>query len=94
VTVFAEQGIDLRDPKLSITPENQLMLLLGGSVYSEEGNYISKQPKIAFSLDGSKKIIHRLKMRDGLSRSYESLLGMLVKDAEGSASFCLSYASS
>ena len=53
VTVFAEQGIDLRDPKLSITPENQLMLLLGGSVYSEEGNYISKQPKVAFSLDGS-----------------------------------------
>jgi hypothetical protein len=31
--LIAEQGIDLRDPKLSITPDDRLMILCGGSVY-------------------------------------------------------------
>src|SRR5690242_489517 len=33
VALIAEQGIDLRDPKLSITPDGQLMMVAGGSVY-------------------------------------------------------------
>ena len=31
----AEAGVDLRDPKLSITPDNRLMIVAGGSVYRE-----------------------------------------------------------
>src|SRR5437879_5124436 len=33
VALIAEEGIDLRDPKLSLTPADQLMILAGGSVY-------------------------------------------------------------
>ena len=29
----SEKGIDLPEPKLSVTPDNRLMLLMGGSVY-------------------------------------------------------------
>ncbi len=33
VALVAEEGIDLRDPKLSITPDDRLMIVAGGSVY-------------------------------------------------------------
>src|SRR3954465_3791807 len=33
IALIAEQGIDLRDPKLSVTPKDQLMISAGGSVY-------------------------------------------------------------
>lgn len=52
--IFTEDGIDLRDPKLSITPDGRLMLLMGGTEYSPEHTYISRQPRISFSTDGVK----------------------------------------
>jgi hypothetical protein len=33
VALFAEKGVDLRDPKLSVTPDGRLMLLAGASIY-------------------------------------------------------------
>ncbi|MEX0642987.1 MAG: hypothetical protein WD468_09825 [Pirellulales bacterium] len=33
VALLAEKGVDLRDPKLSITPDDRLMILMGGSYY-------------------------------------------------------------
>src|SRR5262249_14331196 len=33
VALLAEEGIDLRDPHLSITPDDRLMIVAGGSVY-------------------------------------------------------------
>ena len=35
--VVSEEGVDLRDSKLTITPDGRLMLLMGGSVYDEKG---------------------------------------------------------
>ncbi len=32
--LFRKEGVDLRDPKLSITPDNRVMLHTGGSIYS------------------------------------------------------------
>lgn len=49
---FNEEGIDLRDPKLSITPDGRLMILMGGTDYGKDGIYVSRQPKVAFSDDG------------------------------------------
>ncbi|MFO7594662.1 MAG: hypothetical protein R6X15_11545, partial [Pseudomonadota bacterium] len=41
----------LRDPKLSITPQGELMVLAGGSVY--EGEVLrTRQPRVAASTDG------------------------------------------
>ena len=51
VASFQSQGIDLRDPKLSITPEGRLMLLVGASIYRDE-ELISRQPMVTFSNDG------------------------------------------
>jgi hypothetical protein len=49
--LLAEEGIDLRDPKLSITPDDRLMIVAGGSVY--EGKTLKgRQPRVAFSKDG------------------------------------------
>ena len=49
--LLAEEGIDLRDPKLSITPDGQLMLVVGGSVY-EGKRFLTRRPRVAFSKNG------------------------------------------
>ncbi len=33
--LFSKTGYDLRDPKLTVTPDNRLMILTGGSVYDK-----------------------------------------------------------
>ena len=49
--LIRESGIDLRDPKLSITPDDRLMIVGGGSVY--EGTTLKgRQPRACFSKDG------------------------------------------
>src|SRR3954465_5384776 len=46
-----EQGVDLRDPKLSITPDKRLMLVMGGSIY--EGKTLrGRRPRVSFSTNG------------------------------------------
>ncbi len=36
VTHIYEKDVDLRDPKLSVMPDNRLMLLMGGSIYEAQ----------------------------------------------------------
>ena len=43
-----EQGVDFRDPQLSITPDNRIMLNIGGSIYTA-GKLIAMAPKVSFS---------------------------------------------
>lgn len=49
--LVAEDGIDLRDPKLSIMPDGRLMMILGGSIY-EGKTFKGRQPRVSFSSDG------------------------------------------
>jgi hypothetical protein len=49
--LLAEDGIDLRDPKLSVTPDGRLMVVAGGSVYKGR-TLLGRQPRVAFSTDG------------------------------------------
>jgi hypothetical protein len=49
--LVGEEGIDLRDPKFSITPDDRLMIVAGGSVY-EGKRYLGRQPRVMFSTDG------------------------------------------
>lgn len=49
--LIGEDGVDLRDPKLSITPDDRLMIVAGGSVY-EGTRLLGCQPRVAFSPDG------------------------------------------
>jgi hypothetical protein len=51
--LLAEPGIDLRDPKLSIAPDGRLMMNMGGSV-RQQGKYVRRQCRVAFSANGSK----------------------------------------
>jgi hypothetical protein len=50
--LVAEAGIDLRDPKMSITPDNRLMIVTGGSVYGGTKILKNRQPRVLFSKDG------------------------------------------
>lgn len=50
--LLGETGVDLRDPKLSITPDGRLMLVAGGSVYGGTKKLQSRQPRVAFSKHG------------------------------------------
>ena len=52
VALFHEDGIDLRDPKLSVAPDGRLMLLMGGTLYSEQQEYVAHQSRVSFSNDG------------------------------------------
>ena len=49
--LLTEDGIDLRDPHLSITASGQLMIVAGGSEYPK-GVYQGRRPRVAFSRDG------------------------------------------
>lgn len=55
VASFIETDVDLRDPKLSETPDGRLMLLCGGTVYEKRqgkrDRYVTRQPRVAFSSD-------------------------------------------
>lgn len=51
VGLVAEKGVDLRDPKLSITPEDRLMIVMGGSIYRGK-ELLGRRPRVAFSKDG------------------------------------------
>ncbi len=48
VALLEKKGIDLRDPKLSITPKGRLMVIMGGSVY-RNGEMMERIPQVAFS---------------------------------------------
>ncbi len=50
--LLEESGIDLRDPKLSITSDGRLMIVAGGSVYHGGKVLQGRQPRVAFSKDG------------------------------------------
>jgi len=52
IASLAEGGVDLRDPKLSVTPEDWLMVVAGGSVYHGTKTLRGRQPRVAFSRDG------------------------------------------
>jgi len=51
--LLAQRGIDLRDPKLSVTPASGLMLLAGGTRIVD-GKSVGRRPRVAFCADGSR----------------------------------------
>lgn len=50
--LITEDGIDLRDPKLSVTPDDRLMIVAGGSVYRGTKTLMGRQPRVTFSKNG------------------------------------------
>ncbi|MBK9167597.1 MAG: exo-alpha-sialidase [Bryobacterales bacterium] len=50
--LIEEGGIDLRDPKLSVTPGGELVLLAGGTTWDRDGKYVKKRTRVSFSKDG------------------------------------------
>ncbi|MGA8165275.1 MAG: hypothetical protein WB791_09670 [Waddliaceae bacterium] len=50
--LFQEEGVDLRDPKLSLTSNHQLMLLYEGVHVNRDDRIIVRQPRTAFSDNG------------------------------------------
>lgn len=51
VALFGLDGYDLRDPKLSVTPDGRLMVIMGGSCYVDRV-LDHKTPHVCFSEDG------------------------------------------
>lgn len=48
IAELKKAGIDLRDPKLSITPKGQIMVIMGGSIY-ENSKLLGRKPQVSFS---------------------------------------------
>jgi len=48
VAVINKAGYDLRDPKLSVTPDGRIMVIMGGSVYRER-ELLSQLTHVSFS---------------------------------------------
>ena len=63
--VLTEAGIDLRDPKFSITPNNRLMIVMGGSVYQGTKVLKGRRPRVAFSKDGKSFTTPRMVLEEG-----------------------------
>ena len=51
VALISKEGYDLRDPKLSVTPDNRLMVTVGGSIYRNKV-LVGCEPQVIFSDDG------------------------------------------
>lgn len=51
VALIERSGIDLRDPKLSVTPQGKLMVSFGGSVYKDK-QIVERIPQVSLSDDG------------------------------------------
>ena len=51
VALISKEGYDLRDPKLSVTPDNRLAVIMGGSVYRNK-KLVACEPHVMFSDDG------------------------------------------
>jgi len=51
VALLSKEGFDLRDPKLSVTADGRLMVIIGGSVY-ENKVLMRRIPQVSFSSDG------------------------------------------
>lgn len=51
VALLEKEGYDLRDPKISVTPDGRLMLIMGGSVYVDK-QLVARIPQVSFSTDG------------------------------------------
>jgi hypothetical protein len=65
VALIAEEGVDLRDPKLSITPDDQLMVVAGGSVYRGTKTLLGRQPRVMSSRDGREWTAPRHVLEEG-----------------------------
>ena len=50
--LIADEGVDLRDPHLSITPTGKLMIVAGGTKWGPEGQYLTRQTRVFFSSNG------------------------------------------
>lgn len=48
---IGESRVDLRDPKLSLTPDGRVMLLTSANFFDGD-RYITRSPRVAFSEDG------------------------------------------
>jgi hypothetical protein len=48
IALLDEAYVDLRDPKLSVTPAGRLMVLMGGSFYQGR-TVLKREPRVAFS---------------------------------------------
>lgn len=55
VTLLEKATIDLRDPQLSITPDNKLMVSMGGSIYDpvERSKLLGMNPMVSYSDAGT-----------------------------------------
>jgi len=52
VARITETDTDLRDPRLSVTPDGRLMMVCGGSVYLGTKQLKGRRPRVLFSHDG------------------------------------------
>lgn len=55
IGLIVEKGVDLRDPKLSITPDDRLMVVMGGSTYKNR-NLKSRLARVAFLEHGQTEL--------------------------------------
>ncbi|MCK5862897.1 MAG: exo-alpha-sialidase [Candidatus Hydrogenedentes bacterium] len=49
--LLLEKGVDLRDPKICLTPDKRLMVTMGGSVY-QGSTLTGRRPRVTFSTAG------------------------------------------
>ena len=49
--LLTEEGVDLRDPKLSVMADGRLLLVSGGSLYDGD-RYLTRAPRVALSGNG------------------------------------------
>lgn len=52
VACLKKEGYDLRDPKICVTSDNRLMIVIGGSIYAPDRSCVGRHTQVSFSSDG------------------------------------------
>ncbi|SRR5690554_2113716 len=77
VALLEQEGIDLRDPKLSIDPQGRIMVIIGGSIY--DGNtLLDRIPHVSFSNKRGRKFSDPVKVETDDPISRESWIWRVI----------------
>lgn len=81
--VIALDGIDLRDPKITVTPKKRLMILMGGSKYVD-GELKSISTYVSMSDPNGKKFTEpeQIELEEGIKSDFDWLWRVTWKEKE------------
>lgn len=84
VACLKKEGYDLRDPKICVTSDNRLMIVIGGSIYGPDKACLGRHTHVSFSSDGANfSAPEMMNVSSGINTGFDWLWRVTWKDGVG-----------